>query len=914
MPEFRCVHEKIGKYTHGNTITFPNGAALIAENYEAVRDNVYRKNRGRVAYGTGLPASNIDQIMEFRERSYLHFTNNNIWYDSDGLGTYQLLSGLTRNPDATTLMRELEFSGNMYFTTDEGIQLFDALGSAPMGAGEPRGLDSDVWLTATAAWLLNNNAVAYRHVWTYVDANNNKTTGTPSERIEISTAVGNSSVGQRIYIPAGITVNHKLEVYRSSQIGLANTPPEDFQLCYQVNPTGAEIAQGSLVFDDIMPDGFRGAFLYTNTTQEGLAQANENPPLCKAIDKYRGYVFYADVTGLARIYSALIATANLTAGVSTLTIHDGTNTLTLGCITEVASKTVIGTANVGGLVEIQTNIAHGMNAGEYVNVYNVTGTVEANGTWEIAAVTGADRFTLLGSVYANAWIAGGDVEQYVDYGATPRFIIYTGGTTSQNINNTARSIVKCINLATGNAWWYGYYTSSVTDPPGKFVITGRVNDNVQFHLVANSDATGGCFSPAIPTAGTTYISNSSAYRNGLMYSKEQQAEHVPLVNILYAGSQNDPILRIIGLKDSLIIIKENDGIYRLTGTSPSNFILTELDGTCKCIQKESVAKGDNAVFMMSNQGRVKISDSGVEVIGRDNEYQDLKPTRNTNYATTGFGWYYPTEKNYYLTTMKDENSTAFDTVAVYNTFTQGWTDRKYGVYTNDTQIRCAKVIDDICYYAPITGNGLLRERKSFTAIDMSTPDVAVTISAIDTDTNIITIAGAVTIPKGSLLTQGVFSIRIITVIDTTHFTVVDANPFANGAAVILPGIVSRLKYHQCHAGAPDIEKNFQEMSLLFDDEETDIENVDVSVYTDQMKLESPIISMGGSGVLWGTPDWGEYWLATNVTDKWRTLFPAEYSKGSHCYIEIEHSNAQEQIGICGYTVKYEPTGARYGRE
>ena len=915
MPEFRVVHVKIGKYTHGNTIAFPNGAVLVADNYEAVRDNVYRKNRGRVAYGTGLPASDIDQIMEYHERSYLHFTNNNIWYDSDGLGTYVILSDATLNPDATTLMRELEFSGNMYFTTDEGIMLFDALGSAPLGAGEPRGLDVDLML-GTGTWLLNNNAVAYRHVWTYTDANNNKTTGSPSERTQISTAAGPNSVLQRISIPDGVTVNHKLEVYRSSQVALAVTPPEDFQLCYQVNPTAEEIAAGTLLFEDIMPDGFKGAFLYTNTTQEGLAQANEQPPLCKAMDKYRGYVFFADVTGLARLYSALIATVNITAGASTLTLDDDTNTLTMGCVTEVVGKTVIGTANIDGLVEIQTNIAHDWFAGEYVNVYGVLGTVEANGTWEIFAVTAADKFTLADSAYVNAWEAGAGqgVDQYVDYGATPRFIKYTTGTAAQNIDNTARSIIKTINLATGNSWWYAYYTSSVTDPPGKFVITGRVNDNVQFHLIADSTATGSSFSPAIPTAGTTYISNSSAYRNGLMYSKEQQAEHVPLVNILYAGSQNDPILRIIGLKDSLIIIKQNDGIYRLTGTSPSSFLLTELDGTCKCLQKESVAKGDNAVFMMSNQGRVKISDSGVEVIGRDNEYQDLKPTRNANFATTGFGWYYPTEKNYYLSTMNDENSTTFDTVSVYNTFTLAWTDRAYGVYTNDTQIRCAKVIDDICYYAPLTGSGLLRERKSFTAIDMSSPDVAVTIGAIDLLTNEITITVPVVIPKGSLLTQGAFSIRIITIIDTTHFIVVDAIPFAVGAAVILPGIVSRLKYHQCHCSLPDIEKNFQELSLLFDDEETDIENIDVSVYTDQMKLESPMASMGGSGVLWGTPDWGEYWLANNVTDKWRTLFPAEYSKGSHCYIEIEHSNAQEQIGICGYTVKYEPTGYKFGRE
>ena len=122
----------------------------------------------------------------------------------------------------------------------------------------------------------------------------------------------------------------------------------------------------------------------------------------------------------------------------------------------------------------------------------------------------------------------------------------------------------------------------------------------------------------------------------------------------------------------------------------------------------------------------------MEVVGRDNEYLDMKPIKNVNFATNGYGWYYSTEKNYYLSTMKDETSTDFDIVNVYNTFTQSWTDRIYGVTTNDTQIRCGRVINDVCYYAPLTGSGLLRERKTFTADDMVTPDVAITITNVDT--------------------------------------------------------------------------------------------------------------------------------------------------------------------------------------
>lgn len=923
MAEHRAIHEKIGKYTHGNPISFPTGAAKEVENFEAIRDNVYRICRGRNNYGENLPAQDIKQIMEYKKRVHLHMGNDTIYYDSNGTGLFALLGTTLIQPDATTLMHELEFAGNMYFTTSSGVKLFDTLGGAALDAGEPRGLSCDVRLTTGSTWLANAYAVSYRHVWTYIDANNNKTTGSPSERTDISNSTGGSrSVTLGIYIPAGITTSHMLEVYRSTSVTpITVTPPEDYQLCYTVKPTAGQLTAKYLEFEDLLPDGFKGLTLYTNTTQEGLAQANENPPLCKAIDKYRGFVFFADVIGLSRLYTAMIATTNLTAATSTIKINDGTHSLTFGCVTEIAAKTAIATAAYAvpgpylGMVELQTSVAHTMATGDYVHVTEINGTVEANGIWEIV-VTAADKMILVTCVYVHAWAASANnvVAQYEDYNAAPRFIKFTTGTTAQNIDNTARSFVKCINLASTNSWWYAYYTSSVSDPPGKIMITGRDQDNVQFYLIANSAATGSGFSPQIPTAGTTYISSSSAFTNGLMFCKEQQAEHVPLVNILYVGSQNDKILRIIGLKDSLIIVKENDGIWRLTGTNPSNFLVTELDGTCKCLQKESVYKGDNAVFMMSNQGKVKISDAGVEVIGRDNEYLDLKPTKNTSFSTTGYGWYYPTEKNYYLSTMKDETSTTFDTVSVYNTFTQGWTDRKYGVTTNDTQIRAAKVIDDVCYYAPLTGNKLLKERKSFTTADFRTPDISCTIINVDLVTNQITLAAAITITKGARLVQGAFSSVVTSVIDTVNFLVVDAASFINGAATIYPGIISRIKYHQCHCNMPDISKDFKELVLLFDDAETNIENIELIIYTDLVKAASTATNMQGTVFVWGMPDWGMYWLNTTVTDKWRTLFPADYSTGSYCYLEVQHTNADSQVALCGYTVEFDANSHKIGKE
>lgn len=69
---------------------------------------------------------------------------------------------------------------------------------------------------------------------------------------------------------------------------------------------------------------------------------------------------------------------------------------------------VVGTANVGGEVEIQTQYPHGRRTGERLRVHFVGGTTESNGEW-IITVTANNRFRLNGSVYTNAYTSGGVV-------------------------------------------------------------------------------------------------------------------------------------------------------------------------------------------------------------------------------------------------------------------------------------------------------------------------------------------------------------------------------------------------------------------------------------------------------------------------------------------------------------------------
>lgn len=82
-----------------------------------------------------------------------------------------------------------------------------------------------------------------------------------------------------------------------------------------------------------------------------------------------------------------------------------------------AATNITNCANNGsGLVRV-TSAGHGRTTGESVTVAGVTGTTEANGTW-VVTVVDPNNIDLQGSVYANAYVAGGTVQRVAGSVAT----------------------------------------------------------------------------------------------------------------------------------------------------------------------------------------------------------------------------------------------------------------------------------------------------------------------------------------------------------------------------------------------------------------------------------------------------------------------------------------------------------------
>jgi hypothetical protein len=152
-------------------------------------------------------------------------------------------------------------------------------------------------------------------------------------------------VDLRFSIPAGITTNHFFQVYRSalkSATGVVTldslSPDDELQLVYEGNPVAGDLSNGYIKYTDITPESFRGADLYTNANQEGIAQANERPPLATDIGSFKGSTFYANTKTKHRLNLALLGVTRLVSNTSTITITNGTVTNTYTFVTPVNEK------------------------------------------------------------------------------------------------------------------------------------------------------------------------------------------------------------------------------------------------------------------------------------------------------------------------------------------------------------------------------------------------------------------------------------------------------------------------------------------------------------------------------------------------------------------------------------------------
>lgn len=200
------------------------------------------------------------------------------------------------------------------------------------------------------------------------------------------------------------------------------------------------------------------------------------------------------------------------------------------------------------------------------------------------------------------------------------FQVFTSGTAAFNIEQTARAICSCItkwfalDYVPGGGGFTGgpisvSYISGPQDNPGlmAFRPLGFGSGGVTVTSSSHGDT---AFSPACGTTAAQMSSDLKPAR--LFYSKEGLPEAVPEgVTYFDVGSADDPIMRIIPLRECCFIFKQRDGVFILTGDTPDTFTIRQLDPTVRLLAGETAVALSNSVFCLSNKGVVAINASGV---------------------------------------------------------------------------------------------------------------------------------------------------------------------------------------------------------------------------------------------------------------------------------------------------------------
>jgi hypothetical protein len=313
-----------GLQTNSNQLSaVSEGALNLANNISIDKDEVAESRRGfkRLSDTIANNDARFDRITGYQGAIIARRKDNdtmNYWQSGIGWTAY---SGTYEHPDVDLArMQFLQQSGNLYFTTSLGVKVLDNYAGPIYNTGMPKGLDGVGSTTGTSGFMAHNTQRAYRIVWGTKDANNNLYLGAPSQRIIVANTVGGTGTSRDVSltftIPAGITVNDFFQVYRSKGSATSSDEPNDeLQLVYEENPTSGQITAKSVTFTDSTPDSLMGAFLYTNASQEGLQESNEEPPLSKDIALFKGYVFFANVQSKFRLNIKLLAVGG-TAGLA----------------------------------------------------------------------------------------------------------------------------------------------------------------------------------------------------------------------------------------------------------------------------------------------------------------------------------------------------------------------------------------------------------------------------------------------------------------------------------------------------------------------------------------------------------------------------------------------------------------------
>ena len=817
-----------GLYTHPNELSeVPEGALLQAQDIVIDEESIAQPRRGYEQFND--LGGTLNKLFAYKGELIGHYGTDSLAYESGA--TFTDYTGTFTPIDSSTRVRSAQANQNFYFTTSSGVKKLDEVATTPVDSGAPKAISMSASLVGASGFLEVGDVVAYRLVWGYEDANKNLILGAPSQRLVVeNTDPGTRNVDIQVDIPDDITTDFFFQIYRTQPVTAPSDPGEEMGIIVEEFPTAGEITAESLTFSDETPVGLEGATLYTAPSQEGLLQANEQPPRAKDIATLKGFTWYANTISKHRVIYTLLAADGGGAPGTALQVDD------------------------------------------------------------VITIDGIDYTGKAATNVANA-----------------EFAVSTAATPAQRIDETARELVKVINQHVPNTSIDAYYLSGENDLPGRMLLEKRPLGSSSFTVSFTPVVVGANpFAPVLPITST-----NDEYKNGLYFSKLNQPEAVPLTNLLFVGSAQEEILRIVPLRDSLFIFK-TDGIFRLVGSSPENFSVDLFDDTAQLIGPETAVTVANQIMMFSDQGIVAVTETGVRTMSRpiERDLLDLLGLDRDSMETNSFAISYESDRKYIFYTIKNAGGTQAEQAFVYNTFTNTWT--KWDLTARHGLVN---PVDDKVHYGKEASDFLRRERKDFSSTDIADYVKDVEILAISADELTLTLDNVDDIERGDLIwqTENIYSSVASVDTDNLQVTMSWVGEFTTGAGrehlAAINGIVEWVPYTGAN---PGVLKHFREASILF--KRQPILETSLSFGTDISSAKERVTITATPSVAWGFFPWGsEAWGGLASRRSYRTYVPREKQICSQMNAVFQSKVAYSEWKLEGLSIIFEVMSERISK-
>lgn len=500
----------------------------------------------------------------------------------------------------------------------------------------------------------------------------------------------------------------------------------------------------------------------------------------------------------------------------------------------------------------------------------------------------------------------------------PRAAVSATGIAAVDIDLTARSLVRVINKYASNTSVYAYYLSGPSDLPGQIMIEERGVGASAFTIQSSDTTILPMFfppPPVSPATNTASTSSNSIQLNALYYSKDGQPEAVPILNYLLVGSANEAILRAFALRDSLIVIKDRS-VWRITGDNPSSFVATLVDNTVYCKSANSCALLANQVFMLSNQGVVAVSETGVQVVSREIEPNILPLLSFSAIASITTGFAYESDRHFFLSVPTTAVDTTQNQTYVYNIFTRTWVRWTFGVEAGIVEATADKL-----FFSKPGSVSVYRERKNFSDDDFRDPELVATITSIVGTAVVFTVAGG-SAQAGYQLSQGGNAVAIDSIDSAggTYTAVLVSTPpdsWTTGVASLFPSVGFDVEWQAWFAGGEGVGrlKQIRQVAILADNISGNNSATQIAVTfrsnLDENAEEKMVQIQGGS---WGNGPWGAFpWGGSGDPYGYPRYVPRNKQYCRLLNIGVKHRLAGEKLACTGVAIAFEIFGENFNR-